>query len=384
MSTIDRDAHLTANYARYPVEFARGEGARLWDAEGAEYLDFLCGISVSNVGHCHPGVVEAIQRQAAELIHVGNLFYTAPMVALADRLARGSLGEDARVFFTNSGAEAVEAALKLARKARRGGDVVSLQRAFHGRTYGALSATPQEAKQAPFAPLVPGFRAVAPTAEAIRATVDGSTAALILEPVQGESGVWVLDEELLTAAREACDEHGACLIFDEIQCGLARCGGSLWRFQQTGVVPDVLLSAKSLAGGLPIGAMIAGGRFADVYAAGDHGSTFPGGAVVCAAAHAALDVLEDAALQERVTALGELARGLLAELPGVEAVRGAGLMNAIDLADGGAPDVVRRALLEHGLVANATGPATLRLLPPLIIDEALLRDGIERLGRALG
>ena len=382
MSAAQHD-FLTANYARYPVEFARGSGATLWDEDGEAYLDFLCGISVSNVGHCHPAVVEAIQRQAGELIHVGNLFYTRTMVALAERLARGSLGDEARVFFTNSGAEAVEAALKLARKAKRGGDVVSLQRAFHGRTYGALSATPQEAKQAPFAPLVPGFRAVAPTAEAIRASVDASTAAVILEPVQGEGGIFVLDEEVLVAAREACDEHGACLIFDEIQCGMARCGGSLWRFQQTSVVPDVLLAAKSLAGGLPMGALVAGPAYADVYATGDHGSTFPGGLVVSAAAHAALDVLEDGMLQARVTELGELARALLAELPGVAGVRGVGLMNAVDLVEGGAPDVVRRALLEERLVANATGPQTIRLLPPLVVGEEELREGIVRLGRAL-
>lgn len=376
------DAHLTANYARSPVAFVRGEGARLWDADGHEYLDLLAGISVSNVGHCHPAVVAAIQAQAARLIHVGNLFYTAPMVELAGRLARTSLGDGTKVFFTNSGAEAVEAAIKCARKAKQGGDVISLERAFHGRTYGALSATPQESKQAPFAPLVPGFRACAPTAAAIAEAVDDRTAALLLEPVQGEAGVWVLDDEVLVAAREACDRHGAALVFDEVQCGLGRTG-TFWHFQQTPVVPDLLTSAKGLGGGLPIGALLAGPAYAEVFAPGDHGSTFPGGPVVCAAAHAVLDVLGDEALLAEVRARGERLRTQLAELPGVGTVRGRGLMNAFDLRDGGAPELARRALLQERLVVNATGPATVRLLPPLVIGEAELDEAVARLRRLL-
>jgi len=376
------DDHLTANYARFGVEFVRGEGTRLWDAEGNEYLDFLAGISVSNVGHCHPAVVAAIQAQAARLIHVGNLYYTEPMLALAGRLARGSLGDGTKVFLTNSGAEAVEAAIKCARKAKQGGDVVSLHRGFHGRTYGALSATPQESKQAPFAPMVPGFRAVEPTAAAIRATVDDRTAALILEPVQGESGVWVLGDDVLLAAREACDAHGAALIFDEVQCGLGRTG-TRWHFEQTPVVPDLLTTAKGLGGGLPIGALLAGPAYAEVFAPGDHGSTFPGGPVICAAAHAVLDVVGDEALLARVRSTGERLRAQLAELPGVGEVRGAGLMNAFDLVDGGAPDVVRRALLEERLVLNATGPATVRLLPPLVVTDAEVDEALARLQRLL-
>ena len=249
--------HLMPTYARHPVRFVRGEGARLWDDDGHEYLDFLCGISVSSVGHCHPRVVEAIRAQAGELIHVGNLFYTEPMTRLAQRLAESSLG--GTVFFTNSGAEAVEAALKLARKAKSGGDIVVLHRGFHGRTYGALSATPQESKQAPFAPLVPGFVAVEPTAEAVAAAVTDRTAAVLLEPVQGESGVWPLPDDLLRTAREACDAHGAALLYDEIQCGLGRCG-TMWAYQQAGVVPDAMTTAKALGGGLPIGALITGER----------------------------------------------------------------------------------------------------------------------------
>ena len=372
--------HLMPTYARYPVRFVRGEGARLWDDDGHEYLDFLSGISVSSVGHCHPRVVEAIRAQAGELIHVGNLFYTEPMTRLAQRLASSSLG--GTVFFTNSGAEAVEAALKLARKAKSAGDVVVLHRAFHGRTYGALSATPQESKQAPFAPLVPGFVAVEPTAEAVAGAVTDRTAAVLLEPVQGESGVWPLPDDLLRTAREACDAHGAALLYDEIQCGLGRCG-SMWAYQQAGVVPDAMTTAKALGGGLPIGALVTGDRLSQVLQPGDHGSTFAGGAVVTAAANAALDVLEDPALHARVRALGERIAARVEELPGVRAVRHRGLMIGFDVTGTDAPGIVRRALLEQRLVCNATGPETIRFLPPLVIGEAEADEAVDRIAPLL-
>jgi predicted acetylornithine/succinylornithine family transaminase len=373
------DAWLTPNYARYPVEFARGEGARLWDADGVEYLDFLTGISVSSVGHCHPAVVAAIREQAGRLLHVGNLYYTEPMSRLARRLAESSLG--GRVFFTNSGTEAVEAAIKCSRKARQGGTIVSVHGAFHGRTYGALSATPQESKQAPFAPLVGGFVSVDPTLDALAAAVDEGTAAVILEPIQGETGVHVLPNELLAGARELCDRHGATLIFDEIQTGLGRTG-TAWAYQHAGVVPDLVTSAKALGGGLPIGALITGPRHAETFAPGDHGSTFAGGAVVCAAAHAALDVLLDEALLARVRELGSGLRERLATLPHVVEVRGRGLMNAVEV-DVDAPEVVRRALLEQRLVVNATGPTTVRFLPPLVIGESEIADCVARMAAVL-
>lgn len=375
------DDHLLPTYARFPVSFERGSGTRLWDTDGHEYLDFLCGISVSSVGHCHPRVVEAIREQAGRLLHVGNLYYTEPMTRLSRRLAASSLGGG--VFFTNSGAEANEAAIKLARKAKQGGDIVVAHGGFHGRTYGALSATPQESKQAPFAPLVPGFRAVEPTADAIERAVDEATAAVILEVIQGESGVHALDDDVLRAARAACDAHGAALVFDEVQTGMGRTG-TLWAYEQTGVVPDALTTAKALGGGLPIGALVTGERLADVFAPGDHGSTFPGGPVVAAAALAVFDVLDDDALLAQVRELGEHLRGRVAELPGVREVRGRGLMNAFDLADGSAPDVARRALLEQWLVVNATGPATIRLLPPLVVTRAEIDDALDRLAALLG
>jgi acetylornithine/N-succinyldiaminopimelate aminotransferase len=370
---------LTRTYARFPVEFVRGAGARLWDAEGEEYLDFLCGISVTNLGHCHPRVVEAVREQLGRLMHVGNLYYTEPAMRLAERLSQKSLG--GRVFLCNSGAEANEAALKLVRKARPGGDVVVVDGAFHGRTYGALSATPQESKQAPFAPLVPGFRAVAPEPDALRAAVDGQTAAVLLEPIQGETGVHVLSEELLRTAREACDEHGAALVFDEIQCGMGRTG-TLWAYEQTGVVPDAITAAKALGGGLPIGALITGERLADVFAPGDHGSTFAGGPVVCAAALAALELTDEPGLLARVRELGERLAAALEQLPHVLAVRGRGLMLACEL-DVPAPELVRRLLLEQRLVTNATGPTTLRLLPPLVLTDGELDDALGRLRAAL-
>jgi acetylornithine/N-succinyldiaminopimelate aminotransferase len=366
-------------YARFPVEFVRGEGARLWDVEGNEYLDFLCGVSVTNVGHCHPRVVEAVREQTGRLMHASNLFYTAPAMCLARRLSDSSLG--GKVFFCNSGAEANEAAIKLVRKARAGGDIVVVYGAFHGRTYGALSATPQESKQAPFAPLVPGFRAVAADPGALRAAVDGDTAAVLVEPIQGESGVHVLSEELLRAAREACDVHGAALVFDEIQCGMGRTG-TLWAYEQTGVEPDAMTVAKALGGGLPIGALITGERLADVLAPGDHGSTFAGGPVISRAALAALDVTDDQELLRRVRELGHRLAAALERLPHVTLVRGRGLMLACEL-DVPAPAVARRALLEQRLVVNATGPATVRLLPPLTIDESQVDEAVQRLGAAL-
>jgi acetylornithine/N-succinyldiaminopimelate aminotransferase len=370
---------VIGSYARMPVEFVRGEGTRLWDGDGNEYLDFLCGIGVTSLGHCHPRVVAAVREQVGRLMHTSNLFYTEPAMRLAARLSQSSLG--GKVFFCNSGAEASEAAIKLARKARAGGEVVVVHGAFHGRTYGALSATPQEAKQAPFAPLVPGFRAVSADADELRAAVDGRTAAVLLEPIQGESGVNVLSAELLAAAREACDEHGAALVFDEVQCGMGRTG-TLWAYQQTGVKPDAMTVAKALGGGLPIGALITGERLADVLVAGDHGSTFAGGPVIASAALAALEVTDDPALLGRVRELGQRLLAGLERLPHVLSVRGRGLMLACEL-DVPAPEVVRRALLERRLVLNATGASTLRLLPPLILGEAEVDEALARLAAAL-
>jgi predicted acetylornithine/succinylornithine family transaminase len=375
LQTLERD-RVMGTYVRNPVEFVRGEGTRLWDSDGNEYLDFLAGISVVQIGHSHPHWVKAVQEQAARLAHVGNLFYTEPAMRLAARLSEGSLG--GKVFFCNSGAEAVECALKLARRNRPGGDVVVLENAFHGRTYGALSATPQEAKQAPFAPLVPGFKVA--TAGTLRDLVDDRTAAVLIEPIQGESGILPLPDAVLAAARAACDAHGAMLIFDEIQCGMGRTG-TMWAYEQTGVRPDAMTVAKGLGGGLPIGACVTTPEYADVLRPGDHGSTFAGGPIVCAGAHAVLDVIGEPGFLDEVHSKGDrLMRGL-DEISGGRA-RGRGLMTAFATEDG--PGLARRALLEERLVVNATGPDTVRLLPPLTVSEQEIDDAVARLGRVVG
>ena len=374
LHALERD-YAIPNYARNPVEFVRAAGCLLWDDEGNEYLDFLAGISVLNVGHCHPRVVEAVREQVGRLTHTTNLYYTEPGLRLSKRLADSSLG--GKVFLSNSGAEANEAALKLVRKARPGGNIVVLQDAFHGRTYGALSATPQESMQAPFAPLVPGFLVVPKDPDALAKAVDTDTAAVLVEPIQGETGINILSDELLHAAREACDRTGAALVFDEIQTGMGRTG-TLWAYEQTGVVPDALTSAKSLGGGLPIGALITAPKLGDVLAPGDHGSTFAGGPLVCAAALAAFEICSDGALLERVISLGERLMAGLAELPYVESVRGRGLMIGVDVSLD-ALELARRALLEQRLIVNATGPATIRLEPPLVVTEAQIDEALRRL-----
>jgi acetylornithine/N-succinyldiaminopimelate aminotransferase len=381
LQALERD-YAIPTYARNPVEFVRGSGCRLWDSDGNEYLDFLAGISVLNVGHCHPRVVEAVREQVGRLTHVTNLYYTEPAMRLSARLSESSLG--GKVFICNSGAEANEAAIKLVRRARPGGNVVVMQDGFHGRTYGALSATPQESKQAPFAPLVPGFVVVPKDPAALDAAVDEGTAAVLIEPIQGETGIHILSDELLWTAREACDRTGAALVFDEIQTGMGRTG-TLWAYEQTGIVPDALTSAKALGGGLPIGALVTGSRLADVFQLGDHGSTFAGGPLVCSAALAALEICSDPELLARVHVRGERFAAGLASLPYATAVRSRGLMVAIDTAEGvSAPELARRALLEQRLVVNATGPGTIRFEPPLVVSEAEIDEALSRLHKLFG
>ncbi len=377
---------LMQTYKRAPVEFVRGEGALLWDSEGKEYLDFLAGISVCSVGHCHPDVVAAVRAQAGELMHVSNLFYTAPMIALAERLSASSLG--GRVFLSNSGTEANECAIKIARKHayRRGvenAEIVSFERDFHGRTYGALSATPKLAENPALGPMLPGFRSVPfDDAGALRDAVYEDTAAVLIEPIQGESGVYPLSDETLLAARQACDESGALLIFDEIQTGIGRTG-SLWAYEQTPVRPDVLTSAKALGGGLPVGACVASAAASDVLEPGDHGSTFAGGAVVSAAALAVLDLVDDAALLRGVRERGAALREALLALDGVRAVRGRGLMLGAALEDGIDAAAVGADLLERGLIVNVPEPGTIRLLPPLTVDSAQIERAAGLIGESL-
>jgi acetylornithine/N-succinyldiaminopimelate aminotransferase len=378
LQQLEREA-VMGTYVRNPVEFVRGEGTRLWDDEGNEYLDFLSGISVTQLGHCPPAVVDAVREQAGRLMHVGNLFYTEPAMRLAKRLAESSLG--GKAFLCNSGAEAIECAIKLARRRRPGGDFVVLEGGFHGRTMGALSATPQETKQAPFAPLVPGFTAVpreGPPLPLVEAVGD-RTAAILIEPIQGECGIHPIHPQMLAAARDACEETGALLIFDEIQCGMGRTG-TMWAWEEAGIEPDVMTVAKGLGGGLPIGACVTSPEHADVLQPGDHGSTFAGGPVVAAAANAVLDTIDDEDFLAAVAAKGErLAAGLRGL--GLD-VRGRGLMLAFACEDG--PALARRLLMEQRLVVNATGPDTVRLLPPLTVSEHEIDAAIARVAAALG
>jgi len=380
------ERYLMRTYKRAPVDFVRGEGPLLWDAEGKRYLDFLTGISVCSVGHCHPDVVKAVREQSHRLVHVSNLFYTEPMARLAELLSESSLG--GRVFFSNSGTEANECAIKIARKHAHGRgvaepEIVSFESDFHGRTYGALAATPALAANEALGPMLPGFRAVPRNdAAALREAVGTHTAAVLIEPIQGESGVFPISDEALLAARQACDEVGALLIFDEIQTGIGRTG-SLWAYEQTPVRPDVLTSAKALGGGFPIGACVTSPDAAEVLEPGDHGSTFAGGPVATAAAQAVLAIVDDPVLLRRVRELGAYLRERLKQLDGVRETRGRGLMVGVGLEEGIDAGAVGADLLERGLVVNAPRPDTLRLLPPLVIDSDHVDIAVDLIGESL-
>jgi len=373
-------------YARAPVEFVRGEGCRVWDADGNEYLDFFAGLSVHSAGHCHPAIVEAIRDQAGRFAGSSNLYYSEPAMRLCERLAESSLG--GKVFLANTGTEASEGAIKLVRKHAHGRgiaepEIVVLESGFHGRTLAALAATEKLAREDLFGPLPRGFVAVArDDPEALRAAVGERTAAVLIEPIQGEAGVFVIADKVIAAARQACDESGALLVFDEVQAGMGRTG-TLWAYEQLGVRPDVLTAAKALGGGLPVGAIVSTREFGDVLARGDHGSTFAGGPIAAAAALAALEVIADPALLRRVADLGERLAAGLGRLDGVVEVRGRGLMVGVTLADGlDAAEVARRAL-EERLVLNVPGERMLRLLPPLVIWSEHVDEALERLSRAL-
>jgi predicted acetylornithine/succinylornithine family transaminase len=380
------ERYLMRTYKRAPVDFVRGEGPLLWDADGKRYLDFLSGISVCSVGHCHPEVLKAVHEQSHRLMHTSNLFYTEPMARLAERLSESSLG--GRVFFANSGTEANECAIKVARKHAHGRgvsvpEIVSFESDFHGRSYGALSATPGLAANEALGPMLPGFRAVPHNdAAALRAAVGESTAAVLIEVIQGEAGVIPTSEEALLAAREACNEAGALLILDEIQTGLGRTG-SLWAYEQTPVRPDVITTAKALGGGVPIGACITGPEAADVLEPGDHGSTFAGGPVATAAALAVLDIVDDPVLLRHVRELGAYLCEKLDALDGVGETRGRGLMVGVGLEEGIEAAAVGADLLERGLIVNVPRPDTLRLLPPLVIDSDHVDMAVGLIGESL-
>jgi acetylornithine/N-succinyldiaminopimelate aminotransferase len=372
------DAPLLPTYARQDVTFVRGEGASLVDDAGRRYLDLLAGLAVVGLGHCHPAPLAAASAQLAELWHASNLYWTEPMAALAARLSERVGG--AQAFFCNSGTEAIEAALKWARKATGRPGLVALEGSFHGRTFGSLSITGQPAKRGAFEPLVPGSSFVAADDEAALADAVGpDTAAIVLEPIQGEGGVHPLSPGFVATARQLADDHGALLVLDEVQTGVGRTGTFL-ACEGLGVRPDAVCLAKGLANGLPIGALLVLDEAPTAFEPGDHGSTFGGNPVACAAACAVLDELTDQLLAS-VRDKGAAVARALAPLPGVVAVRGRGLLLGVEL-DRPAADVVS-ACLDRGVIVGSAGDRVVRLTPPLTIADAELDHGLAVLDEVL-
>ncbi len=376
-------SHLMTTYAPAPVTFVRGEGSYLWDTEGRRYLDFLSGLAVTSLGHAHPAVADAVCGAARTLLHTSNLFRTGPGEEVASTLDR-LLGGGGRVFFANSGAEANECAIKLARKWAGQGRyvVVSAYGSFHGRTLATLHATGQPAKHEVFQPLPEGFRHVAwQDVDALAKSVTPEVAAVLLEPVQGEGGVWPAGGEYFAEVRRLCDERGLLFMVDEVQSGLGRTG-RWWGFEHYGVRPDVVTIAKALGNGVPIGACWARGEVAEAFRPGDHATTFGGQPLAASAAKATLAVMEAEDVPARAEARGAYLRQKLAAIPGVAGVRGLGLLLAVELRDGDAGAVAARCL-EQGLVLNAVTATALRLEPPLLISEEELDEGVAILTKTL-
>jgi acetylornithine/N-succinyldiaminopimelate aminotransferase len=378
LSTTAAHARVLPTYARQDVTFVAGDGVWLVDADGRRYLDFLAGIAVVGLGHLHPAPLAAARAQLERLWHTSNLYWTQPMAQLAERLSTRFGG--AQAFFCNSGAEAVEAALKYARKATGKPGVVALERSFHGRTFGALAATGQSPKRAPFEPLVPGVRFAEPNdVDSLTAAADDKTGCILLEPVQGEGGIRPLTSSFVASARALADELGALLVLDEIQTGMGRTG-TFFCFEQLGVRPDAVTLAKGLANGLPIGCLLVADDSAGAFEPGDHGATFGGNPVTSAAAVATCDAL-DAELLTAVCLTGAMLTEGLAELPGVIEVRGPGLLLGAEL-DRPAAEVVD-ACRERGLLVGSAGESVLRLTPPLTIGIADVDQALEVLSEVL-
>jgi acetylornithine/N-succinyldiaminopimelate aminotransferase len=385
------NANIMMTYGRYPIALVKGQGVKAWDADGKEYLDFLGGIAVNLLGHSHPAVVQAVADQAGKLMHCSNLYYTEPAAELAQLLV--SNGGLAKVFLCNSGAEANEGAFKLARKYqfRKGltskTQIISITHSFHGRTLAALAATAKPELQVGFTPLPAGFvHAEFGDIAALSSMMGEQTAAVILEPIQGEGGILPMTIEYLKAVRALCDQHGAVLIFDEIQCGMGRIG-TFFAYQQTGVKPDIITLAKGLGGGLPIGAVCATLEASTGFQPGDHGTTFGANPVCCAAAVATLKTVLNGNLVAHAATMGEYfmegLRALQTKYPAlIKEVRGAGLMIGMELTVPGAP--LLNKCHELGLLANVTAGSVFRMLPPYVITQADADQALGIIDQALG
>lgn len=377
------DQFIMKTYGRYPIVPVRGEGCRFWDADGKEYLDFLGGVAVNALGHCHPKVVSALQKQAAELIHCSNYYQIPQQIELAELLCKHSFADKA--FFCNSGAEANEAAIKLARKFSRDKygpqryEIITAADSFHGRTMATVSATGQEKVQRFFDPLLHGFTHVPfNDAAALEAAVTSNTCAVMLEPIQGEGGINIPSEGYFREVRRICDQHGLILIFDEVQVGMGRTG-KLFAYEHFDVIPDIMTLAKALAGGAPIGTMLAKDEFAAAFTPGTHGSTFGGNPLVCAAAIATVRTILEDGILNHTEEIGEYLLGELESLgkkyPFVKAVRGIGLMIGMGLTIPGG-DIVKKGH-ERGILLNVTHDTVLRFVPPLIVTKQEINSMIE-------
>ncbi|MFZ2089738.1 MAG: acetylornithine transaminase [Desulfobaccales bacterium] len=386
---VRADRVVMNTYGRQPLVLVRGEGCRVWDDEGIEYLDFVAGLAVCNLGHAHPAITQAASEHLSRLVHVSNIYYTTPMVALAEELVCLSFAD--RVFFCNSGTEAMEGAIKLCRRygtERFGPEhhkIICMLNSFHGRTMGSLSATGQKKFWQGFEPLVPGF-VFMPFNDfpALKAAVDDTVCAIILEPVQGEGGVNLADPDYLAAVRHLSGERGILLVYDEVQCGLGRTG-RLFAHEHSEVAPDVMTLAKALAGGLPMGALLATEEAAQGFVPGTHASTFGGGPVIAAAAKASLKILSDFDFLKEIRQKGDYVKEKLQDLktslPIIEEIRGLGLMWGIQISRDGMPVVA--ACRDRGLLVNCTQGNVIRLLPPLVVEKEELDRGLEILTQAL-
>lgn len=381
--------YIMNTYGRLPMGLVKGEGSYVWDAEGNKYLDFVAGIAVNSLGHCHPVVVKAIKEQAENLIHVSNLYWSEPQITLAQTLVKNSALD--KVFFSNSGAEANEGAIKLARKYARkylGQDkyeIITMEKSFHGRTLAAITATAQPKYHKDLDPLPGGFKYVPfNDIEALEKAISPNTCAIMLEPIQGEGGVYPAKYEYLKQVRELCDRHGLLLIFDEVQCGIGRTG-KLFAYEHYDVEPDIMTLAKAIAGGFPMGALMAKQKVADCFQPGDHASTFGGNPLAAAAACAALSILADKDFLAEVQEKGQYFINKLYELKDkyffVTDVRGKGLMLGLCIAADGKSIV--KACQDNGLLINCVGTNVLRFIPPLIISYEEIDTALEILDKVL-